>query len=180
MDTFHFSRNGASVLLLWGLCAQHRAGPVSSYIHLQQQYYDRSVSFPVVPLAPDLHLEPLNCTTVLVRWQLAPRNSVGVQGYKLFYREESQSESAPLLLSATENKRTIGGLGKSCWGVSQLLWPLGWIHFAFFCLRGERWLRPTHWTTDHLWSRVNQVVSSWLVNHEASVKLVGSKDKMAL
>eukprot|EP00066_Takifugu_rubripes_P005782 XP_003970092.1 PREDICTED: protogenin [Takifugu rubripes] len=63
-----------------------------------------------VPLAPDLHLEPLNCTTVSVRWQLAPRNSVGVQGYKLFYREESQSESAPLLLRASEFKRTIGGL----------------------------------------------------------------------
>ncbi|TNM91139.1 hypothetical protein fugu_003428 [Takifugu bimaculatus] len=63
-----------------------------------------------VPLAPDLHLEPLNCTTISVRWQLAPRNSVGVQGYKLFYREESQSESAPLLLRASEFKRTIGGL----------------------------------------------------------------------
>lgn len=69
----------------------------------------------------------------------------------------------------------LGGV----WGVSQLLWPVGWIHLALFCcccLRGERGL----WTTDHLWARVNQVVSSWLVNHQASVKLVGSKDKTAL
>lgn len=72
---------------------------------------------PVVPLAPDLHLEPLNCTTISVRWQLAPRNSVGVQGYRLFYREESQSEGAPLLLQAAEFKRTIGGLGESCFSI---------------------------------------------------------------
>lgn len=72
---------------------------------------------PAVPLAPDLRLEPLNCTTVSVRWQLAPRSSVGVQGYKLFYREESQSESAPLLLRASEFRRTIGGLGESCFSI---------------------------------------------------------------
>lgn len=66
----------------------------------------------LVPLAPELYLEPLNCTTILVRWQLAPRNSVSVQGYKLFYHEESQPESAPVQLRASENKRTIGGLGE--------------------------------------------------------------------
>lgn len=96
------------------ICVHSTAGLGSPCFHLQQQYFDPSVSFPIVPLAPDLRLEPLNCTTVLVRWQLAPRNSVGVQGFKLFYREESQPESAPLLLRAAENKRTIGGLGKSC------------------------------------------------------------------
>lgn len=57
-------------------------------------------------------MEPLNCTTIIVRWQLAPRNSVSVQGYRLFYHEESQSESAPVQLRASDNKRTIGGLGK--------------------------------------------------------------------
>lgn len=72
---------------------------------------------PPVPLAPDLHLEPLNCTTILVRWQLAPRNSVGVQGYKLFYHEESHPDSPPLLLRASEFKRTIGGLGKSYFNI---------------------------------------------------------------
>lgn len=86
----------------------------SSCFHLQQQHRDTGVSFPTVPPAPDLHLEPLNCTTVLVRWHPAPRNSVGAHGYKLFYQDESQSERAPLLLPATENKRIIGGLGESC------------------------------------------------------------------
>uniref|UniRef100_A0A8D0ANH6 Protogenin n=1 Tax=Sander lucioperca TaxID=283035 RepID=A0A8D0ANH6_SANLU len=63
-----------------------------------------------VPMAPELHLEPLNCTTILARWQLAPRNSVSVQGYRLFYHEESQSERAPLQLRALDNTYTIGGL----------------------------------------------------------------------
>ncbi|KAM9860550.1 protogenin A [Aulostomus maculatus] len=63
-----------------------------------------------VPLAPELHLEPLNCTTILARWELAPRNSASVQGYKLFYHEESQSENAPVQLRALDNTHTIGGL----------------------------------------------------------------------
>ncbi|XP_030578198.1 protogenin A [Archocentrus centrarchus] len=63
-----------------------------------------------VPLAPELHLESLNCTTILVRWQLAPRNSASVRGYKLFYHEESQPESTPVQLHASDNKHTIGGL----------------------------------------------------------------------
>lgn len=47
------------------------------------------------------------------------------------------------------------------WGIAQLFWPLGQIHFDFFCLREERGIRPMHWTTDHLWPEgVNQVVSS--------------------
>ncbi|XP_047435816.1 protogenin A [Mugil cephalus] len=63
-----------------------------------------------VPLSPELHLEPLNCTTILARWTLAPRNSVGVQGYKLFYHEESQPESAPVKLLSSVTTHTIGGL----------------------------------------------------------------------
>uniref|UniRef100_A0A669DWH9 Protogenin n=1 Tax=Oreochromis niloticus TaxID=8128 RepID=A0A669DWH9_ORENI len=63
-----------------------------------------------VPLAPELHLESLNCTTILVRWQLAPRNSASVRGYKLFYHEESQPESTPVQFHASDNKHTIGGL----------------------------------------------------------------------
>lgn len=68
--------------------------------------------FPTVPLAPELHLEPLNCTTILVCWKLAPRNSAGVQGYRLFYHEESQPENAPVQLRASDNRHTIGGLGE--------------------------------------------------------------------
>ncbi|XP_076011524.1 protogenin A [Genypterus blacodes] len=63
-----------------------------------------------VPLAPELHLEPLNCTTITARWHLAPRNSASVQGYKLFYHEESQPESAPMQLRAFDKTHTIGGL----------------------------------------------------------------------
>lgn len=65
-----------------------------------------------VPLAPELHLESLNCTTILVHWQLAPRNSASVRGYKLFYHEESQPESTPVQFHASDNKHTIGGLGE--------------------------------------------------------------------
>ncbi|KAK9542733.1 hypothetical protein VZT92_000570 [Zoarces viviparus] len=63
-----------------------------------------------VPMAPELHLEPLNCTTIVARWQLAPRNSASVQGYRLFYHEESQSERAPVQLRALDNTYTFGGL----------------------------------------------------------------------
>ncbi|XP_046898214.1 LOW QUALITY PROTEIN: protogenin A-like [Hypomesus transpacificus] len=63
-----------------------------------------------VPLAPELRLEPVNCTTIIVRWQLAPGNAASVQGYRLFYHEESQAESAPTLLPALMTRHTIGGL----------------------------------------------------------------------
>uniref|UniRef100_A0A8C7ZLU2 Protogenin n=1 Tax=Oryzias sinensis TaxID=183150 RepID=A0A8C7ZLU2_9TELE len=63
-----------------------------------------------VPLAPELHLEPLNCTTILARWHLTPRGSARMQGFKLFYHEESQPESAPVQLSASVNKHIIEGL----------------------------------------------------------------------
>ncbi|KAF7211970.1 protogenin A isoform X1 [Nothobranchius furzeri] len=63
-----------------------------------------------VPLAPELYLEPLNCTTISARWHLTPRNSVRLLGYKLFYHEESQPESPPLQLQASAHKHTIEGL----------------------------------------------------------------------
>ncbi|XP_017560484.2 protogenin A [Pygocentrus nattereri] len=64
-----------------------------------------------VPLAPELQLEPLNCTTVIVRWRLAVGSSVaGLQGYRLFYHEESQPESAPIQLPPHLNQHTVGGL----------------------------------------------------------------------
>lgn len=51
---------------------------------------------------------------------------------------------------------------------AQPLWPLGHIHFDFFVLERKEGIRPMCRTTDHLWSeRVNQVVSSWLVNYGA-------------
>ncbi|KAM4630461.1 protogenin A [Polymixia lowei] len=63
-----------------------------------------------VPLAPELRLEALNCTTIMVHWQLSAGNSASVQGYRLFYHEESQSESAPIQLRALDNRHIIGGL----------------------------------------------------------------------
>ncbi|XP_074522837.1 protogenin A [Halichoeres trimaculatus] len=97
-DTIYLLRIAAATRVGWGeqsAWTSHRTPKASSAR---------------VPLAPDLHLEPLNCTTILVRWQLTPRNSASVQGYRLFYHEESQSESAPLQLLASDHTHTIGGL----------------------------------------------------------------------
>ncbi|XP_041648489.1 protogenin A-like [Cheilinus undulatus] len=97
-DTIYLLRIAAATSIGWGeqsAWTSHRTPKASSAR---------------VPLAPDLHLEPLNCTTISVRWQLAPRNSASVQGYRLFYHEESQPESAPLQLRASDYTHTIGGL----------------------------------------------------------------------
>uniref|UniRef100_A0A671YNN7 Protogenin n=1 Tax=Sparus aurata TaxID=8175 RepID=A0A671YNN7_SPAAU len=97
-DTIYLLRIAAATTIGWGeqsAWTSHRTPKASSAR---------------VPLAPELHLEPLNCTTIMVRWQLAPRNSVSVQGYRLFYHEESQSENAPVQLRASDNRHTIGGL----------------------------------------------------------------------
>uniref|UniRef100_A0A671YLS8 Protogenin n=1 Tax=Sparus aurata TaxID=8175 RepID=A0A671YLS8_SPAAU len=94
-DTIYLLRIAAATTIGWGeqsAWTSHRTPKAS------------------IPLAPELHLEPLNCTTIMVRWQLAPRNSVSVQGYRLFYHEESQSENAPVQLRASDNRHTIGGL----------------------------------------------------------------------
>ncbi|XP_060902271.1 protogenin A [Labrus mixtus] len=97
-DTIYLLRIAAATSVGWGdqsAWTSHRTPKASSA---------------QVPLAPNLHLEPLNCTTIVVRWQLAPRNSASVQGYRLFYHEESQPESTPLQLRASDHTHTIGGL----------------------------------------------------------------------
>ncbi|XP_042200023.1 protogenin [Callorhinchus milii] len=63
-----------------------------------------------VPLAPELQLEPSNCTTITVRWKKAEENSVKIQGYRLFYREESQQETGPISLGMQDSHYTISGL----------------------------------------------------------------------
>lgn len=65
-------------------------------------------------MAPELRLEPLNCTTILVSWQPSPVNTANIQGYRLFYWEDSQQESMPIQLRAHDSHRTIGGLGRYC------------------------------------------------------------------
>uniref|UniRef100_A0A674CRR3 Protogenin n=1 Tax=Salmo trutta TaxID=8032 RepID=A0A674CRR3_SALTR len=97
-DTIYLLRIAAATSVGWGeqsAWTSHRTPKASSA---------------KVPLAPELQLEPLNCTTIIVRWQLAPGNSVSVQGYRLFYHEESQAESSPIHLRVQDNRHTIGGL----------------------------------------------------------------------
>lgn len=65
----------------------------------------------IVPSAPVLQLEPLNCTSIAARWQISPE-SVTVQGFRLCYHEEGQPEQPSTLLQAQTYKHTIGGLGE--------------------------------------------------------------------
>ncbi|KAM4675944.1 protogenin [Discoglossus pictus] len=62
------------------------------------------------PRSPELRLDPLNCTTIAVRWQQDPEETVTIQGYKLYYKEEGQQESGPLLLDVKDFDYNIGGL----------------------------------------------------------------------
>ena len=65
-----------------------------------------------VPAAPLLHLEPLNCTSVVARWQKAP-GSVVVQGYRLSHHEEGRPEQPTVQLPALLSDYTISNLGES-------------------------------------------------------------------
>ncbi|XP_053090690.1 protogenin A isoform X2 [Pangasianodon hypophthalmus] len=98
-DTIYLLRIAASTSMGWGEpCAwtSHRTPKASSR---------------EVPLAPELQLEPLNCTTLAVLWRLAVGSSVaGLQGFRLFYHEESQPESPPIQIPPHINRHTIGGL----------------------------------------------------------------------
>ncbi|XP_068169503.1 protogenin B-like [Antennarius striatus] len=62
-----------------------------------------------VPSAPILHLEPLNCTSIVLRWQTTPE-SVAVESYRLCYHEEGQPEQPTIQLQAETYAYTIGGL----------------------------------------------------------------------
>ncbi|XP_026221651.1 protogenin B-like [Anabas testudineus] len=62
-----------------------------------------------VPSAPILQLEPLNCTSIVARWQNS-LESVAVQGYRLCYHEEGQPEQPSIQLQAQTYTYTISGL----------------------------------------------------------------------
>ncbi|XP_045072298.1 protogenin B-like [Coregonus clupeaformis] len=63
-----------------------------------------------VPPAPLLQqLEPLNCTSILVRWQPSP-GLVVVHGYRLCYHEEGQPEQPSIQLQPEDTEYTISGL----------------------------------------------------------------------
>lgn len=70
-----------------------------------------AASDPIVPSAPTLQLEPLNCTSIVARWQTSPQ-SVAVQGYRLCYHEEGQPEQPVIQLQAQNYTYTISGLGE--------------------------------------------------------------------
>lgn len=75
-------------------------------------YLSRACCFcPTVPPAPILQLEPLNCTSIVARWQLSPE-SVAVQGYRLCYHEEGHPEQPTIQLQAQNYTYTISGLGE--------------------------------------------------------------------
>lgn len=65
----------------------------------------------LVPSAPILQLEALNCTSIVARWQ-SSLESVAIQGYRLCYHEEGQPEQPDIQLQAQTNTYTIGGLGE--------------------------------------------------------------------
>ncbi|KAI9529619.1 hypothetical protein NQZ68_007857 [Dissostichus eleginoides] len=69
------------------------------------------ISSSKVPSAPTLQLEPLNCTSIMARWETSP-HSVAVQGYRLCYHEEGQPEQPIIQLQAQNYTYTISGLGK--------------------------------------------------------------------
>ncbi|XP_047676120.1 protogenin B isoform X2 [Tachysurus fulvidraco] len=62
-----------------------------------------------VPSAPYLELEPFNCTSVSVRWHPAPGDAV-IQGYKLSWHPDGQSESSTVRLRTQDYQHTIAAL----------------------------------------------------------------------
>ncbi|XP_020514611.2 protogenin B-like [Labrus bergylta] len=67
------------------------------------------ISSSKVPSAPILQLEPLNCTSIVARWQIS-QESVAAQGYRLCYHEEGQPEQPIIQLQAQNYTHTISGL----------------------------------------------------------------------
>ncbi|XP_077174340.1 protogenin isoform X2 [Paroedura picta] len=97
-DTVYLVRITAATRIGWGeasLWTSHRTPKATSVR---------------APKSPELHLEPLNCTTIAVKWQPDLGDAAPVQGYKLFYKEEGQPENAPILLEARVHAHTVSGL----------------------------------------------------------------------
>ncbi|KAL7980288.1 hypothetical protein Chor_014617 [Crotalus horridus] len=97
-DSIYLARISAATKVGWGeasLWTSHRTPKATSV---------------KVPKSPELRLEPLNCTTITVRWQQELADGAAIQGYKLYYKEEGQQESGPILLRARDSIYTISGL----------------------------------------------------------------------
>ncbi|XP_028285781.1 protogenin B-like [Parambassis ranga] len=67
------------------------------------------ISSSKVPSAPILQLEPLNCTSIVARWETS-KETVAVQGFRLCYHEEGQPEQPNIQLQAQIYTYTITGL----------------------------------------------------------------------
>ncbi|KAI7811710.1 Protogenin B [Triplophysa rosa] len=96
-DTIYLIRMSASTRVGWSqpsAWSSHRTPKTSSA---------------AVPPAPNLELEPQNCTSVTVRWHPAPSDAV-VHGYKLSFHPDSQSEDSVIQLPAQDHQYTIAGL----------------------------------------------------------------------
>ncbi|KAM4572442.1 LOW QUALITY PROTEIN: protogenin B-like [Odontesthes bonariensis] len=96
-DTIYLLRMAAATRVGWcepSAWSSHRTPKVSSN---------------KVPSAPILQLEPLNCTSIVARWQTSP-GSVAAQGFRLCYHEEGQPEQPNILLQAQTYTHTISGL----------------------------------------------------------------------
>ncbi|KAM6425886.1 protogenin isoform 2-T2 [Liasis olivaceus] len=97
-DSIYLVRISAATRVGWGeasLWTSHRTPKATSV---------------KAPKSPELRLEPLNCTTITVRWQQELADMAAIQGYKLYYKEEGQQESGPILLKARDFAYTISGL----------------------------------------------------------------------
>ncbi|XP_075062029.1 protogenin [Mixophyes fleayi] len=97
-DSVYLVRIAAATIVGWGessVWTSHRTPKVSSIR---------------APRSPELRLDPLNCTTIAVRWQQDPEDTATIQGYKLYYKEEGQQESGPILLDVKDFDYHIGGL----------------------------------------------------------------------
>ncbi|KAK1789729.1 hypothetical protein P4O66_015628, partial [Electrophorus voltai] len=68
----------------------------------------KASSATVLP-APNVELEPFNCTSITVRWHPASSDAV-VQGYKLSCYPDGQSESLTIQLRPQDYQHTIAGL----------------------------------------------------------------------
>ncbi|XP_030630765.1 protogenin B [Chanos chanos] len=97
-DTIYLMRLAASTRVGWSqpsAWSSHRTPKTSSAI---------------VPPAPALQLEPLNCTSVTVRWHPSPSDAV-IQGYHLSYYEDDHPEGSPIQISGQDHQYSITGLG---------------------------------------------------------------------
>ncbi|XP_077087084.1 protogenin B [Siphateles boraxobius] len=96
-DTIYLIRMSASTRVGWSqpsAWSSHRTPKTSSA---------------AVPPAPNLELEPLNCTSVTIRWHPTPSDAV-IQGFKLCFQPDGQSEGSILQLPPQDHQHTITGL----------------------------------------------------------------------